>query len=161
MGTYRIAQVCLNGHLITDSADVHPENKENFCSKCSAKTITNCPNCNDPIPGYYDVPGVFSFGETSIPRFCRNCGNPYPWTETALEAARTLINEDENLSSDDKQKFSETLPDLIVESPTPKTQLAATRFKRFLSKSVSYTAEGLREIIVDIASESIKKSLGF
>lgn len=161
MGTYRTAQICLNGHEITTSADSSPELTENFCSKCGAATITKCPNCNAPIRGYYHVEGVLSLGHKyKVPSYCHNCGKPYPWTKTALESAKALIDEDENLNSEEKKQFFETLPDLIVESPTPKTQLATARFKKFISKVATYTADGVKSIIVNIASETIKKSLG-
>ncbi|WP_234121147.1 DUF2321 domain-containing protein [Clostridium hydrogenum] len=161
MPYYHIAQICLNGHKITTAADDSPELKENFCSKCGAATITNCPDCNTSIRGYYEVEGVFSLGNKyKVPSYCHNCGKPYPWTKTALESAKSLIDEDENLNSDEKKQFFDTLPDLIVESPTPKTQLAAARFKRFISKAATYTADGVKDIIVNIASETIKKSLG-
>ncbi|NRY58845.1 hypothetical protein DE169_004073 [Clostridium acetobutylicum] len=106
MGTYRTAQICLNGHEITTSANTSPELMENFCSKCGAATITNCPICNTPIRGSYHVEGVLSLGhEYKIPSYCHNCGKPYPWTKTALESANALIEEDENLNSDEKNNF--------------------------------------------------------
>ncbi|MCS4463379.1 DUF2321 domain-containing protein [Clostridium botulinum] len=30
MGSYRIAQICLNGHIVTDSYDTTPQFGENF-----------------------------------------------------------------------------------------------------------------------------------
>ena len=162
MSYYHTAQICLNGHVITDIFDSSPELGENFCNKCGAKTITNCPNCNASIHGDYEVEGVAVIGTTMTPApaYCYNCGEPFPWTKTALESAKALIEEDENLNPSEKQQFSETLPDLIVESPTPKTQLSIARFKKFIGRAASYTADGVRDIVTDIASETIKKSLG-
>ncbi|SHK46137.1 DUF2321 domain-containing protein [Tepidibacter formicigenes] len=162
MGYYHTAQICLNGHIITDSFDSNPEFREKFCSKCGAKTITNCTNCNTAIRGDYEVPDICFFGSTmhTTPAYCHNCGEPYPWTKTALESAKLLINEDENLNQLEKQQFCESLPDLLVESPTPKTKVAVARFRKFLNKVAIYTSEGIKDIFVDIASETIKKSLG-
>lgn len=161
MGHYNTSIICKNGHLI--SGDSNGNNSDNkYCRKCGAETITSCPYCNTPIRGRYEMDGIADFTSYEyVPSYCHNCGKPYPWTETALKSANALINEDENLNSSEKQQLAETLPDLIVETPTPKTQLSIARFKKLFRKAASYTADGVKEIIVDIASETIKKSLGF
>ncbi|RXI57855.1 DUF2321 domain-containing protein [Clostridium tetani] len=161
MGYYHTAQVCINGHIITDNFDRNPEFRQKFCDKCGASTITDCPNCNANIRGDYEVDSLCYLGSTmhTTPAYCYNCGKPYPWTLSVLESAKLLINEDENLNQLEKQQFSESLPDLLAESPTPKTQVAIVRFKKFLAKAATYTVEGIRDIFVDIASETIKKSL--
>lgn len=163
MGYYLIAQICLNGHVITDSYNKNPEFHQNYCDKCGAETITKCPNCKTNIRGDYEVEGVavISSRISPAPAYCYNCGNPFPWTKSAIDAAQLLINEDENLNPLEKQQFTDSLPDLFVESPTPKTQVAIVRFKKFLGKAATYTAEGIKDIFVDVASEAIKKSLGF
>lgn len=157
MGTYRVAQICLNGHVITDSADAHPEKRENFCTKCGAKTIMNCPNCNESIRGYYYVPGVLSVGRYKKPLFCHNCGQPYPWTVESLEAAKELINLDSNLTNDDKHILSKSLNDIVYE--TPRTQVAIRRFKAITAKALSTTADGLKQLLIEIVSESVKKAI--
>lgn len=159
MGTYRVAQICVNGHVITHSADVRLERRQNFCSICGKPTIMQCEECNTSIRGYYYVHGVIGGSSYKKPLYCHNCGDPYPWTKAALESTALMINEDENLNESEKQLFCESLPDLLVESPTPKTNLAVSRFKKFLGKSAKYTADGVRDIFVDVASETIKKSL--
>ena len=62
MGTYRVAQVCPNGHVATTAADQNPELREAFCSKCGEATILQCPSCSASIRGDYYVEGVFGFG---------------------------------------------------------------------------------------------------
>ncbi|WIK43616.1 DUF2321 domain-containing protein [Pseudomonas aeruginosa] len=42
MGTYRVAQVCPNGHVATTAADQNPELREAFCSK---EILQNLPIC--------------------------------------------------------------------------------------------------------------------
>lgn len=157
MGGYRIAQICMNGHCITDSADAYPEFRANACSKCGAKTITECPNCGTNIRGYYDSGGI-SIREYIVPLYCHECGSPYPWTEAKLEAMHELIQEDENTSEEEKERLIEVLPALVVD--TPQTKLAETRMKKFFAKAGSFVVEGMRSIIVDVASETIKKSMG-
>jgi hypothetical protein len=55
-GWYDTAQICINGHIINSMSKSHPEHNKKFCDKCGAQTITNCPNCNAPIRGYYHAP---------------------------------------------------------------------------------------------------------
>lgn len=162
MAYYHTAQICLNGHIITDSYDTNHELAEKFCSKCHAKTITSCPSCGAKIRGNYEVEGVTFLGSTmsTAPAYCYNCGNHYPWTQSALDAANALISEDENLNEDDKKQFKDALPDLLVTSPTPKTKVAAVRFKKFMGTVASFTADGIKDIFTDVASEVIKKSIG-
>jgi hypothetical protein len=159
MGTYSIAQICLNGHCISPSVDRSPERSQNHCRDCGAKTITQCPACNENINGTYNVPGVVAIGfEYHVPSYCHNCGKPYPWTNRAIEAAEALIDEDDGLSPDEKGKLSESLTDIITE--TPKTQLASARFKKAFMVAGRFTAEGLRQFAIDFGCELAKKQLG-
>ena len=82
MAYYDIMQVCLNGHRITDSYNTSPENRQEYCDQCGAKTITTCPICNKPIRGHHYVPGVASMLTTPVPEFCFNCGKAYPWIKS-------------------------------------------------------------------------------
>lgn len=159
IGTYYTAQVCLNGHVINDSANVYPENTEKFCGSCGKPTIMNCPTCNIKIRGFYYVEGVLSLRSmTTAPAFCYNCGTPYPWTELALQAANEIIFEDENLTQTEKEKLNESLPDIISE--TPKTQLASTRIKKDLATTGKFTAEAIRQFVIDFGCDLAKKSVG-
>lgn len=158
MGYYGIAQICLNGHCITDSAESNPEHKQNFCDQCGAQTITECPECNAAIRGYYHTPGVISLIGYDVPSYCYNCGKPYPWTLSALESAAMLIEEDEKLDTELQGKVVETLQDIIVE--TPKTQVAVVRLKKALATAGKFTAEGLRQFAIDFGCEFAKKQLG-
>jgi len=160
MGTYRVAQICWNGHCITDSANANPELCADFCRKCGAKTTTYCPLCKEYIRGEYYVPEVLLLGARKFraPAYCHKCGAAYPWTQASLDAAKTLILEDENTTQEEQNKLIEVLPALLVDSPN--SQLAESRLKRFLSKAGPFIAEGIRDIIVGIAAETIKKSMG-
>ncbi|NEZ50199.1 DUF2321 domain-containing protein [Clostridium botulinum] len=160
MGYYKTSIICENGHLVTgDSNGNNIDNK--YCRKCGAKTITSCLKCETPIRGRYKIEGFADLTSYNyVPSYCHNCGEPYPWTKSALEASKILINEDENLTNDEKQQFCESIPDLLVEESTPRTKVAIVRFKKFLGKAATYTADGIKDIFIDVASETIKKSLG-
>ncbi len=87
MGWYDVMQVCLNGHVITNSLKRHPEFGRDFCDKCGEETTSTCPQCGKDIQGEYHVEGVFAIDTTPKvpPKNCKYCGNPYPWTQRVVE----------------------------------------------------------------------------
>lgn len=156
MGTYRIAQICLNGHMITDSADVNRELQSPHCSDCGAKTIMNCPECNQGIRGDYFVEGVYMLGTSiSVPAYCHQCGNSYPWTEAKLKAAEDLVDELDELTPEEREQLKGTFADLTKNGP--QTEVAGIRFKKILAKVGNEAASLMRKLVVDIASETAKK----
>lgn len=157
MGQYDVGQVCLNGHGITGSVKSSPEFMKKFCDKCGAATITACPSCDAEIQGRYKSSGVISVRNYEPPAYCKNCGKPYPWTEAKIQAAKELAFELEDLSDGDKQILADNIEDMMAE--TPRTTLAATRFGKAFKKAGGQAAGALRDIIVDIASETAKKTI--
>ena len=153
---FEVAQVCLNGHVITGAYNENPERRKDFCPKCGSKTIFQCPKCQANIQGDYIVPSVPSGGISHPPAYCHSCGQAYPWIEMQLEAARQLTIEAEELS-EDRDKLINSLPDLV--SDTARTTIAANRWRKAFEKMGKYTAITLQEIFVDIASETAKKLL--
>ena len=156
-GWYDAAQICIKGHVITESSVSRPELNQNFCDKCGAPTITNCQNCNAPIRGDYHVPGVLhvSLSPPKPSSFCHKCGKPYPWTEAKLKAAKELSDELDNLSPEERDILKKSLDDIVRD--TPQTPVAATRFKKIAAKVGKVAAQQLRKLVVDIASETAKK----
>lgn len=157
MGVYRVAQVCRSGHMINASSDTQPAHNESFCSECGAATITKCESCGTNIRGTYIEPGEFFVGTDPTPRYCHHCGSAYPWTASALSAAHELIAEISELDETEKQQLIDAIPDLISESP--RTPLAQSRFQRLINKLPRDLAVALRAILVEVASETIKKTL--
>jgi len=154
---YDTAQVCLNGQPINEFAESQPAHNAKFCDKCGAETITACPKCNATIKGHYHSPGVLAFSNYKPPAFCYQCGLPYPWTTSRLNAARELTNELENLDEQERESLSKSLDDLIRE--TPSTPVAVNRFKKLVKKAGSVAADGLKSILVDVITEAAKKQL--
>ncbi len=89
------------------------------------------------------------------PSFCDRCGKPFPWTESALSAAKEYADELEELSNEDKLVLKGTFDDLASDSP--RTEIAASRFKRILRKLTPDAAEVIRKTIVEIASSTAVK----
>jgi hypothetical protein len=154
---YKTAQICLNGHVRSVEAEF--QNDGSHCSECGAQNITNCPNCGAPIHGRYDVPGVMELtGHYTIPNNCHNCGTAYPWTQAKVQALRDLVAEMHGLSQKERDRLEGSLGDLITD--TPRTKLTVTLFKKALSKAGGDVATAAKTLLVDIASETVKKSLG-
>jgi len=155
MGHYGNAQICLNGHVITSIGN-DPQFLKKFCSECGAETIMNCKNCNAAIKGLY-IGDSFGFPDYHAPSFCDNCGQPYPWTQSKKQAASELIDFADQLNATEKDELKGSIDDLIKD--TPKTALAQMKFKKYASKAGSEIAKGLKDILIDIVSETVKKSI--
>ncbi|MFI5282486.1 MAG: DUF2321 domain-containing protein [Candidatus Dormibacterales bacterium] len=152
---YDIAQVCPNGHVATSMSQYGPQFRRDFCETCGEATITACPSCEHPIRGAYSG-GIIGLPYRP-PAFCPDCGKPFPWTERRLEAARVLAREAEHLSAEERTELAGTLDDLSRD--VPRTQVAAIRFKRLVAKAGVGTANALRDVLVDVASEAAKKAI--
>lgn len=153
---YRCVQVCLNGHIIQSRTRL---SKTVFCEKCGAKMIDECPVCHTPIEEW-DWTDMVVIGDFPYERanYCRACGSPYPWTQTAIEVAADLISEEEELDNVQQEKLISSLPDIIA--GTPKTQTAVVRLKKALLTVGKFTADGLRQFVIDFGCELAKNQLG-
>lgn len=149
------ALVCLNGHQINRGFYDYPQFNTTYCSKCGAATIHQCPECQTDIRGSYRDSMSFSSDNTP-PDYCHNCGKPYPWTAARLEVARELIQELDE-TDENKTRLADSLVDIAAN--TPRTPLAAERMRRVLEKLGGHLGIALREILVDISSETAKKIL--
>jgi hypothetical protein len=120
---------------------------QSFCPECGAPKVANCLHCKALIPSF----------TRARPAYCGACGKPYPWTETALSAAKEFTDELE-LNDDEKRKLKATFDDLTVD--TPRTGLAAHRFKNFVKKIGPTAGDVLAKIMVNVATEAAKKGMG-
>jgi len=153
MSNFDTAQICLNGHLLTESVEEYPSD-QSYCSKCGSKSITKCPNCNAQLHGYGRYLDIIK--PTEVTAYCYNCGKPYPWTESAIESAKLLIQEEETLSIEEKSALVESLKDIISE--TPRTTLAVTRLNKFLKSAGKFSVDAIRQFVIDFGCElAIKK----
>ena len=157
MGRYNTAQICLNGHVVSSMADASPEFQKNFCAECGEETIMKCPSCNNFIKGSYEAPGFIGIAEYDRPKFCDNCGKPYPWTDRKANAAKSLVDFTEGLTASEKEDLKKSIDDLIKDSP--ESTVAQAKFKKYITKVGGVVASGLKELLFDLVSEFVKKSL--
>lgn len=149
---YDVAQICLNGHEINSAIQRMPQHSKDFCDECGEKTITACPSCNAPIRG-------FCWGGASltydVPKHCDKCGKPFPWTEQKKAHALELFLLESGADEKEAAEFEKDVDDMV--RGTPRALVAASRFKKAMTKVGPPIANGIRDIIVDIISESAKK----
>ncbi|MGD1094250.1 MAG: DUF2321 domain-containing protein [Bryobacteraceae bacterium] len=160
------AVYCLKGHYIGLSNEVirgrswhdtkillenprEPQQLPRFCTKCGAMNISGCQHCQTTIEAQY--PGV-------IPAYCGTCGKPFPWTETALSAAKAYTDEQEALNAEEKLALKGTFDDLT--SDTARTPVAATRFNKLIMKIGPAAGDALKQIMVTVATATAKKYMG-
>jgi hypothetical protein len=152
---YEAAQVCVNGHPITEYADSSPEATVDRCPRCGAETITGCTNCEAIIRGHRRG-GYPRFEPFSPPAFCHGCGKPHPWTEARIHAAKELAQLIEG-SPQDKKLLEASIDELVRDAPS--ATVAAVRFKSMVAKAGKTFADGFRDILVDVLSETVKKTI--
>lgn len=151
--TYKVAQVCLNGHLVT--GDVYSEDASKFCSKCGERAISLCPDCNQPLRGDWD--GFVVMG-ASVSAFCYNCGKAYPWTLRQVETAKELAAEVEGIDKLDLEKAQDSF--IALTSDTPQTAVAAARVSKLLKRAGPVVGNAIKEIVTSIATDAAKKMIG-
>ncbi|MFC0417747.1 DUF2321 domain-containing protein [Cytobacillus solani] len=157
MSSFDIAQICLNGHVINDTYVKYPETNQKYCDKCGEKTIISCQNCHTDIRGYQYFENVIRMSMVEPPSFCHECGKPYPWTEEKMAAAMELADLLDELTEQEKDDLKKSLDELVKDGP--RTVVAATKFKRILSKTGPEIATGFKDILVAVVSETVKKSI--
>ncbi len=146
---YDVAQICMNGHEITSMYQSYPQHGEKFCKECGAKSMTNCQRCQASIKGHYHVSGVIGGYDYDVPSYCSDCGSPYPWTQLKFEAIEGL--------DDERKVLKDCLPDIA--RSTPKSELAAVKFKKIVIKSKDFGKSILQKVLTDLATDQTKAFL--
>lgn len=91
------------------------------------------------------------------PDFCYQCGKPFPWISRKIKAAVELAQLEEVLTEEESAKFSEYVTD--ISKDTPSSLVSAKQIIKLLKKFSESVAMEIRALLVEIASESIKKIL--
>ena len=76
---------------------------------------------------------------------------------TKKEAAIELIDFADKLDDKEKDELKNSIDDLIKE--TPKTAIAELKFKKYVLKAGTEIGKGLKDILIDLVSETVKKSI--
>lgn len=147
--------ICENGHMVNDSMRTYPKYNKNFCTKCGSKAISNCPECNSFIEGKEYMEGVIDCFPTTVPKYCSGCGKPYPWTKAKLEALNEAVDLLDELDENEKNSLKQSALEVSIDNP--KTEVGVLKVKKYLSKVGNGMADTVKEIIVQVASETAIK----
>lgn len=149
------ALICMNGHSINSYYYDYSQFNTKFCKECGEINIFSCLHCNKEIRG--SLRESFFLSSYDIPSYCTNCGRAYPWTDKKIESLKEAIMLSE-ISEDDKNEFKDNLPDIISE--TPRTRVAALKMKSIGTRMGKEIWSIVRDVFIDIASETAKKTMG-
>ena len=149
------AQICVNGHVTNSVVQANPSHSQEFCSSCGARTVTQCATCKEPIRGHYHHPRVSA--PYHAPAYCHKCGTAYPWTAARIEAAKSLADEIAELDENERLLLKASIDDIVRD--TPNSQVASLRFKKFAAKGGKEAASAMRDILVDVVSETVRKAI--
>lgn len=151
------AKICTKGHTLVES---RPLNDNEYCEKCGATMIAKCPKCGKSIKEWHYDDRIIAAAIRNFPRplYCKSCGNPYPWTESAIQNAKLLIQEEEKFSEQLRTSLVDSLPDIVSE--TPGTNVAVVRVKKFFASAGKFTSDAIRQFVIDFGCELAKKLLG-
>ena len=157
MGEFLTAQVCMNGHTITEGLELSPDFQSKFCSTCGAQTISECQNCSTPIRGEYYIPGVIASFDYIPPNYCHDCGKSMPWLEQSMASVTEIIKDLNELPAKDHELFIQTVLELTKD--TPRTELAALRYRKYLTKFGKVATDLLNKTVHSIATDAAKRLL--
>ena len=68
-----------------------------------------------------------------------------------------MAHELDNLNEEEKNTLEKSIDDIVRD--TPRATVATGRFKRLVSKAGKEAAEGFRSLLIDLVSETVKKSI--
>ena len=140
------AQICLQGHV--QSAD----GKNNFkrgerCPKCGYECIDVCQKCKAPIRGQ----DLYLTSAYVRPSFCYKCGRPYPWMEDRLRTAKELLDHDDKLSLEEREKLWDLLQYVMSD---PKSDLVPAK-KKLIEISLGKALPATREFFLDFVAKYV------
>jgi hypothetical protein len=139
-------------HLMYDvDAEGNPLPLPKFCADCRAKTMSTCQGCCAYIQ-YKDSRVHY------VPNYCTECGEPFPWTTTAIQTVSEYTDE-LDLNEEDKATLKAAYPELTRD--TAKTELAISRFKKVYAKIAPAGAAVIRGTIQAVLTDYAKHKLGF
>ena len=153
------ARICPNGHLLTHAARANwPLYNDDFCQVCGEKLIEKCPKCGHEIRGALirddSVMGLETVPPESVPSYCRNCGNPYPWTESFLSSTREIVGGFPELSEPEKGEFAKSLEDVV--RATPDHGRSIQRLKQLVRKLKKPSRDLINNVLGNAVWEGFK-----
>jgi hypothetical protein len=141
-GRFYAAQVCLKGHV--QSASGRDFKRGEHCPQCGNLCIDSCRHCKAAIRGN----GTDATLHYKRPSFCHKCGRAYPWMEDRQQTAKDLLDHDDKLLLEDREKLWDLLQDVMSD---PKSDLAPAK-KHLIGIYLEKAASATREAVMDLVA---------
>jgi len=90
------------------------------------------------------------------PSYCHACGRPYPWMQERLRTAKDLLDHDDKLAFDDRERLWDLLQYMMSD---PKSDLAPAKKKLIeidLEKAKAETKDFIQGVIAKMGVEAMK-----
>lgn len=163
--------ICEKGHLQTSILE-SSENYENlYCKKCGSKIIDRCPHCNAEIQGgmayhtverdiVYKQPIIDTqkYPNNVVPKYCHNCGKPYPWIEDFLNTYKDTLSLALENETELQNKIYNATEELVKNNFDLKSPMA-NFFKLLLNKTGDLAKDVVVNTLSSIASEQFLQFL--
>jgi len=168
--------ICEKGHLQLSTLHFYEMYPNSYCKECGSKIIDKCPHCNAEIQGgtlkvtkeidlsstdffnqgYYEK--EYRIFNNYIPKYCHNCGKPYPWIENFLNTYKdTLFLALEN-ETELQNKIYNATEELVKNNFDLKSPMA-NFFKLLLNKTGDLAKDVVVNTLSSIASEQFLQFL--
>jgi len=143
---YYSGQICLRGH-VQSSDGKNPVEKGEYCQQCGDAVINACPRCEAPIRGQ----DLHLTSDYARPSFCYKCGRPYPWMEDRLQTAKDLLDNDDKLSLEEREKLWDLLKYVMSD---PKSDLVPAK-RKLIEINLAKAGAATRAIVTDLIAKTI------
>ncbi|MHB8216041.1 MAG: DUF2321 domain-containing protein [Candidatus Sulfotelmatobacter sp.] len=148
---YYAAQICVRGHVLSSDGKTDFKGWER-CPRCGSACIDSCQNCTAPIRGQ----DVWLRSDYVLPLYCYKCGQPYPWMMDRLQTAKDLLDHDDKLSLEEREKLWGLLQYVMSD---PKSDLAPAKKKLFeigIARALPATREFFLDLLAKLGAEMMK-----
>ena len=158
--------ICEKGHLQLSTLYFYEVYPNSYCKECGSKIIDKCPHCNAEIQGgvayhrtgresvvYRDLTTkTEKYPNNTVPKYCHNCGKPYPWTEAFLNTYKDTLSLVLENEKELQSKIYNTTEELVKNNFDLKSPMA-NFFKLLLNKTGDLAKDVVVNTLSSIASE--------
>ncbi len=109
------------------------------------------------LNGHDEVPPALHGKPASPLSLCPSPATSMPWTESRIRAAKELADDIEHLRPRERELLKQSIDELLTDSP--RADLAVVRFKRLIAKAGDDTHIALREILVLVVSDAVRRAI--
>jgi len=156
---YQTALICKMGHVIHDRARETMLQSRVQCPLCGAEGIYQCEHCQAFIRGFNPQINAVDWQMGQAPKYCHQCGEPYPWIQEAIKTMVMIIDILNDLNEAEKTILSENITDLLeLNSETDKAMAHVLDLSAKIKNTWGWGI--FFEILKDLAPEDVKTHLG-